>query len=99
MRKKMTLFVSIDEVKEYQKLKILSELTLIKEKIKLFQTKYDTTFEKFEKRVKKEKEDYEKWDDYIEWKAYRKTEKSLTKKMAEIDDAQHIEITKNSTNN
>jgi hypothetical protein len=56
----------------------LYELHIIKEKLKLFEKKYSKTFEEFEKEVL-EKEDFEKWDDYLEWKAYLKTLKSLEK--------------------
>ena len=89
----MTIFLSADEVREYEKLKILSQLSLVKEKLKLFETKSGKSFKEFEKEVKEKEEDYKKWDEYIEWKAYKETEKALTKKMAEIDNVQDIEIT------
>jgi hypothetical protein len=89
----MTIFLSADEVREYEKLKILSQLALVKEKLKLFETKNGKPFKEFEKEVKEKEENFEKWDEYIEWKAYKETEKTLTNKMAEIDNVQDIEIT------
>jgi len=38
-----------------------------------YETKYGLVFEQFEQQLKAtEKEDFGKWDDYIEWKAYSK---------------------------
>ena len=90
---KLTIFLSTDEVKEYEKLKVISQLVLVKEKLRLFEIKYDKAFEAFEKEVKIKEEDFEKWDDYIEWKAYKRTLEALTERMAEIDNVQDIEIT------
>ncbi len=39
-----------------------------------FEKKYGLEFEDFELQIKSAvKEDFEKWDDYIEWKAYSKS--------------------------
>ena len=67
----MDIVVSKDEIKEYEKLKVIAETTLTKEKLKLFENKYQSTFKKFEKKVKggEGQENFEEWDDYIEWKA------------------------------
>jgi len=89
----MTISLSADEIREYEKLKILSQLSLVKEKLKLMEAKSGKPFKEFEKEVKKKEENFEKWDEYIEWKAYIETEKNLTKRMAEIDNVQDIEIT------
>ena len=64
------------EVRQYKKLQIISELTLIREHVNLFEKKYDCTFQQFEKEINNSDEDFEKWDDYIEWKAYQKNWKS-----------------------
>jgi hypothetical protein len=57
----------------------LYELHIVKEKIALFEKKYGKTFEEFEREVF-EKESFEKWDDYMEWKAYLKTLEDLQRK-------------------
>jgi len=41
----------------------------------------------FEKKVKQEKENFEKWDDYIEWKAYVESLKNLESKLRKIEGA------------
>lgn len=88
----MRITVTKDELREYEKLKIISQLTPVKEKIGLFESKYKSPFEQFEKKIKEEKEDFEKWDDYIEWKAYIETFKDLTTKLKEIEDATDIKV-------
>lgn len=58
---------------------IVHDLSLSKMKeyelaMKEFEKKYSQTFEDYEQTLKAaEKEDFEKWDDYIEWKAYFST--------------------------
>lgn len=58
---------------------IVHDLSLSKMKeseytIKGFEKKYGVLFEDFENQIKTAvKEDFEKWDDYIEWKAYYKS--------------------------
>ncbi len=65
------------EFEDFIRLKLLSELTLVKEKIKLFQKKYGMEFKEFERKVQEEKENFFRWDDYIEWKAHEERLKEL----------------------
>jgi len=49
----------------------LSKMKEFQSSMQVFETKYGLVFEDFEKQLKfADKEDFEKWDDYIEWKAY-----------------------------
>lgn len=87
------LKVSKDEIKTYEKLKVISQIASVKGKIELFEKRYGCTFEKFEKDTQsKEKENFNEWDDYIEWKAYAKTLEELEAKIVEIEDVQDIAI-------
>jgi len=88
----MRIAVTKDELLEFEKLKIISQLTPAKEKIRLFESNYKCPFEQFENKMKEETEDFEKSDDYIEWKAYIETFKDLTTKLKEIDDATDIKV-------
>ncbi len=88
----MEITVSSDEIKEYEKLKIISQLTPVKEKIRYFEKKYGCSFEEFEKRLKERDENFEEWDDYIEWKAYVKSLKNLEQRLREINDAKDLRI-------
>ncbi|MCX6147039.1 MAG: hypothetical protein NTW25_07275 [Candidatus Kapabacteria bacterium] len=50
----------------------------IKEKIEEFKNKYSLNFDEYEILISNsKKENFEKWDDYIEWKAYEHTLKEL----------------------
>jgi translation initiation factor 2 alpha subunit (eIF-2alpha) len=51
------------------------------EKTKLFERAYGQTYNEFERAVLQGEEDFEKWDDYVEWKAYRKLKHDLEEKI------------------
>lgn len=86
------LEVFSDEIKEYKRLKIISEIVLVREHIKLFEQKYGCSFQDFEKRLQQEAENFAQWDDYIEWKAYQKNFEGLKKKIDEIEHAKYVRI-------
>jgi hypothetical protein len=89
----MPVTVPEKDVKQFEKLKLLSHIVPIKEKIRFFEEKYDTTLDVFEKGMKeKEEEDFEKWDDYIEWKAYTERLDELKKKMDDVEHATRFRI-------
>jgi hypothetical protein len=89
----MSITVSRDEVKGFEKLKTISQIAPIKERIRFFESKYGCTLGEFKDKIKREKEDFEKWDDYIEWRAYIESLKDLESKMRDIEDAQDVRIT------
>ena len=88
----MSIVVSVDEIKEYEELKIISQLTPIREKIKFFESKYGCSFEEFERNLREKEEKFEEWDDYIEWKAYIESLRDLERKLKEIKDAKDIRV-------
>ena len=88
----MSIKISKDEIKEYEKMKVLSRLTLLKEKIALFQKKYGMSIEEFYKQLEKKEEKFEEWDDYIEWNAVEASFKDLTNKLTEIENAKDIKV-------
>ncbi|UNC93571.1 hypothetical protein [Candidatus Contubernalis alkaliaceticus] len=71
------------ELKEYKKQKIISELTPVKEFLKLLEQKYQCSFYEFVTRIHNEPESFEKWDDYIEWKWYQRKLEKLEKDIFE----------------
>ncbi|MHA1276655.1 MAG: hypothetical protein ACTSRC_13045 [Candidatus Helarchaeota archaeon] len=88
----MTIKISKDEIKEYEKLKILSQLTLLKEKVLLFERRYGASLEEFKKNMPDRQENFEEWDDYIEWKSTIEAIKDLKLKLAEIKNAKDIQV-------
>ena len=89
----MSITVSKEEVRGFEKLKTISQIAPINERIRYFERKYGCTLGEFKDRIKREKEDFEKWDDYIEWKAYVESLKDLESKMRDIEDTQDVRIT------
>lgn len=90
----MTIIISKKEVKEFLKLKLLGQISPIKERISFYEKKYHKNFKDFEKTINKsKKEDFDAWDDYIEWKAYTQTLRTLEKKLEEIEKAEDIRLT------
>ncbi len=88
----MDIIISKEEIKEYEKLKLVTELTLIKEKIQLFENKYNCSLKDFKEKFEEKEENFEEWDDYIEWIANNDILKDLEIKYSEIDNAKNIKI-------
>jgi len=66
-------------------LSYLSEKKHYEDKICLFENKYNTNFEKFEKLIKNsETENFSFWDDYIEWKAYVNFFKQINNQIIDV---------------
>ncbi len=89
----MELKVTKEEIIDFEKLKIISELAPVKSRIKQFEKKYKCAFDVFEKKINTSREEqFEEWDDYIEWKGYFESLKSLELKSKEIENVKSIQI-------
>jgi hypothetical protein len=84
--------VSVDDVKTFEKLKLISQIAPLKERIRSFERKYEGGLDSFESKTKKLPEDFERWDDFIEWKAYNDSLKDLESKLKKIEDATDFRI-------
>lgn len=84
--------ISKKEIIEYEKLKLRSHISITQEKIDLFSNKYKKNLDQFEHEINSEQEDFAKYDDLIEWKAYTKSLQSLKKKLEELSNAKDIRI-------
>ncbi|MBI2270962.1 MAG: hypothetical protein HYU69_11515 [Bacteroidetes bacterium] len=74
------------EIKNSLLLESLAQLNNVKDKLNFYKAKYASEFKIFEKKVKKSsKEDFEYWDDYIEWKAYVNVFNELSDKIKDIE--------------
>ncbi|MBK3331970.1 hypothetical protein GWK41_02670 [Persephonella atlantica] len=78
------MLVNDKEIKNLLKADLLYRLHILEEEIKLFEKKYNKKFSEFEKEVRK-KENFEKWDDYLDWKSAIKELKYIKKKISEIN--------------
>ncbi|MCF8367370.1 MAG: hypothetical protein K9H16_16395 [Bacteroidales bacterium] len=80
------LIIEKSEVANWLLLSYKSEQKQVKDKLDLFERKYNQSFLIFEMNIRNaEKEDFEKWDDYIEWKAYQQSLSKLNQNIREIE--------------
>ena len=88
------LRISKDEIREYERLKVISQIAAIRSRIESFEKKYHRTLGEFEAGMPtRRKEDFGAWDDCIEWKAYVRALHDLEVRLKEIDNAQDIRVT------
>ena len=87
-----SLVVSLRDVKAFEKLKVISQLAPLKEKIRSLEKKYGCDLQTFEEKIKQLPEDFERWDDFIEWKAYFESKKELEARLKMIEDAKDVRV-------
>ncbi len=78
------LIIRKEKIIDFYVLNYLYEIHMIEERIRLFEKKYQISFRNFEIQLFKEEENFEKWDDYMEWKAYLKSFHHLKIKKEQI---------------
>jgi len=87
-----SLVVSAGDVKAFAKLSVISQLAPLKERIRSLEKKYGCDLGAFEERIKQPPEDFESWDDFIEWKAYSESVKELEARLEMIEDAKDVRV-------
>jgi len=81
----MMITVQKEDVATWLVAEYLAASHATNEKIRLFERKYSRTWEEFSEAVKKAPdEDFDQWDDYIEWKACVKVAEELAFKIHEV---------------
>lgn len=73
--------VSKNEVADLLRLDLMARLREAEEKERIYRQRHQQSFETFEQTVQQEEEDFEQWDDYVEWKAYRNVRRDLEQKI------------------
>lgn len=76
--------INKQQVSELILMESYADLHKVQDKITQYEKKYATQFEHFEKIINQEAEDFEKYDDYIEWKAYFNQRQDLRQKIKDI---------------
>ena len=76
--------VNASDFKEFQRFKLIPELAILRDRVKLFGQKYEMDFEKFEVYVAGNKENFNDWDNLIEWKAYIESIKDIELKLDKL---------------
>ena len=72
------------EICDLLRLELMGELHQIREKSRVFEKKYNATFEEVQQMVQQQEEDFNLDDDLMEWKAYKKTEADRLKKLEDM---------------
>lgn len=77
--------VGKDHVSKLMLLEAYSEKHQAEGKLRLYNLKYNKTFQEFESLIQKNAEEKFEWfDDYMEWKAYRKHLNEINLKIVEL---------------
>lgn len=86
MSEDASIVVTVEDIKIFEKLKLISQMAPVKERINSVERKHGCGLEAFEDRIVHRPEDFERWDDFIEWKAYTESLKDLESKLKNIED-------------
>jgi len=92
MSEDASIVVTVEDIKTFEKLKLISQIAPVKERISSFERKHGCGFEAFEDRIAHSPEDFERWDDFIEWKAYGDCLRDLESKLKKVEDATDFRI-------
>ncbi|MFY8159872.1 MAG: hypothetical protein ACOVNU_00955 [Candidatus Kapaibacteriota bacterium] len=66
--------ITKEKVQQVQYYELLFQMHILKSKLELFTNKYKSNLEEFESQIKSsDTENFELWDDMMEWKAYQKS--------------------------
>ena len=84
--------ISKRDVLAHERLRVISELAPIRERVKAFEKKYGMTLKEFERELTESEESFEAWDDYIEWKVYVRKLEELENRLKEIEHAERVRI-------
>ena len=78
--------INLNNIKNLYYANLLYELHTVEDKITFFEKKYNIALSDFESNIKNSKEEFEKWDDYMEWKAFNKKYGDLSTQKKDIED-------------
>jgi len=78
------LVINKQNIADMLLLETFSEMHQVRDKLNFFREKYQQDFEDFSKQIEKEDEDFEHFDDYMEWKAYTKLFHNISQKIEDL---------------
>ena len=81
----MTIAINRKKLLDIYRAELLYELHKASECVRLFEKKYGKSFKELEKEIKSKSENFEVWDDYMEWKACIKSAESLREELKELE--------------
>ena len=81
--------INSDIIKNLYYTNILYEIHTVEDKLSFFESKYKNNLIKFESDLKSSDENFEKWDDYMEWKAFYKKHQDLSAQKVDIENGNY----------
>ena len=84
--------VKKEEIINVLRLDLISEIQALKKSLELYEKKYGKSLKEFEKEVLAGEENFVKWDDYMEWKAYENTCKDRLSHLKDLKNAKNIRV-------
>lgn len=87
-----TIEITKGKIVDLLRLDLISEIQALKKSLELFERKYGKSFEDFKKEVSEGEENFEKWDNYIEWDAYIKAYEARNEDLKDLESAEDIKI-------
>ena len=84
--------ISHTDILNMMRIELLARLRAMQDKIHWFEQKYACSFEEFEVKVQTKNENFEHWDDYMEWQAYQKASEDIQHDITELQNG-NFEIT------
>lgn len=87
-----TIEVKKEAVINVLRLDLISEIQALKKSLELYEKKYGKSLKEFEKEVLAGEENFVKWDDYMEWKAYENTCKDRLSHLKDLKNAKNIRV-------
>lgn len=85
------IIVSKEELVAFKKLDLLYKANLLKEQLEKLERKHDCSLEQFTTLVNDSDEDYQLWDDLIEWEACQSAFAEVSSLVERIN-AEDIEV-------
>ncbi len=77
----------------YYRMNLLSDIRSLLKVLETFRQKYQMDFPAFEKKLQRQKkENFQEWDDYLEWKSYWQSYQEKIKEMQELESETDIEL-------
>ena len=82
--------IHVDKIKDYRNYQLIYEMHNINDKINYFESKYSANFDDFEANVlNSAQENFDTWDDYMEWKAYKRSLSDLISEKEDIENGNY----------
>ncbi|MBF0319374.1 MAG: hypothetical protein HQL01_06180 [Nitrospirae bacterium] len=81
------LTIKMCDIADSLLLELMADMHVVKDKLGFFENKYHMPYEEFEQSMKNQEENYQHWDDYMEWKAYRHLFEDISRKIRDIKNA------------